>query len=180
MLQRDMKIKIRCSSYGFIKGIFDCCGGALLVSLLLMSSHTYGQLTQNLSIGNPKALALGNAVTADPPGIDSIHFNPAGIAKLSGRRRQMKLMVAAMDIYSKTGAQQNSQAVKDKYADRHGEPYPVDDQANLEGSSTGPIIMLPFFGMTETPVMIAPFGGISVQDEAFSYTPLPLPPKVKV
>ncbi len=29
---------------------------------------------------DPKAISLGNSVTADPPGIMSIHFNPAGLS----------------------------------------------------------------------------------------------------
>jgi hypothetical protein len=29
-------------------------------------------------------MAMGNAVTADPPGINSIHFNPAGLARITG------------------------------------------------------------------------------------------------
>ena len=49
---------------------------------LLLPTQSHAQLAQNIFIGNPKALALGNAVTADPPGIDAIHFNPAGLAKL--------------------------------------------------------------------------------------------------
>lgn len=52
----------------------------LTFALTLCSSFSvYGQLGQNLTIGNAKALSLANAVTADPPGPDSLHFNPAGI-----------------------------------------------------------------------------------------------------
>ncbi|MDC8757341.1 OmpP1/FadL family transporter [Janthinobacterium fluminis] len=40
-------------------------------------------ITENLTT-SVVAMALGNAVTADPPGIDSIHFNPAGLARLKG------------------------------------------------------------------------------------------------
>src|SRR6185369_10015277 len=40
-------------------------------------------LVENLTT-SVTAMALGNAVTADPPGIDSIHFNPAGLARLVG------------------------------------------------------------------------------------------------
>ncbi len=53
-----------------------------LFALALFSKGASAQLTDNLSLGNPKALALGHAVTADPPGIDSIHYNPAGLAKI--------------------------------------------------------------------------------------------------
>lgn len=43
-------------------------------------------LTENL-VTSPTAMSLGNAVTADPPGIESIHFNPAGLARLTGERK---------------------------------------------------------------------------------------------
>ena len=46
---------------------------------LCSSLSVYGQLGQNLTIANAKALSLANAVTADPPGPDSLHFNPAGL-----------------------------------------------------------------------------------------------------
>ena len=58
-----------------------------ILSLLLLApwQGCYAVLAENLTIGNAKALALGHAVTADPPGIDAIHFNPAGLAKIKGR-----------------------------------------------------------------------------------------------
>lgn len=40
-------------------------------------------VTDNL-VTSAVAMSLGNAVTADPPGIESIHFNPAGLARLNG------------------------------------------------------------------------------------------------
>lgn len=40
-------------------------------------------VTENL-VTSAIAMSLGNAVTADPPGIESIHFNPAGLARLKG------------------------------------------------------------------------------------------------
>ena len=68
----------------------------LLLSVTLLPSVSFGQLYQNLSIGNAKALALGNAVTADPPVIDALHFNPAGIftAAKQGRTYQLNFVYA--------------------------------------------------------------------------------------
>ncbi|WP_020409398.1 OmpP1/FadL family transporter [Hahella ganghwensis] len=54
-------------------------------ALAVWSGQSWGQLSQNLIIDS-KAIALGNAVTADPPGVASIHYNPAGLAKLKGRQ----------------------------------------------------------------------------------------------
>ncbi len=78
----------------------------LLLSALgasLLSAQAHGQLLNNISIGNPKALGLAHAVTADPPGIDSIHFNPAGLAKIKGRQMNTKLLVAQVNLESRFG-----------------------------------------------------------------------------
>ncbi len=62
-----------------------------------VSSGAQAQLAQNLLI-HPKALALGNAVTADPPGMMAIHYNPAGLTKLDGRQLEVNLINAYLDI----------------------------------------------------------------------------------
>ena len=54
---------------------------SLHISLLVVSlnaTSAWASLAENLTI-SPEALSLGNAVTADPPGIFSIHYNPAGL-----------------------------------------------------------------------------------------------------
>ncbi|WP_420476210.1 OmpP1/FadL family transporter [Noviherbaspirillum sp. ST9] len=53
----------------------------LLLSSALPPAHA--ALTDNL-LTSPTAMSLGNAVTADPPGTDSIHFNPAGLTRITG------------------------------------------------------------------------------------------------
>jgi long-subunit fatty acid transport protein len=52
-------------------------------------------VTDNLAT-SPTAMAMGNAVTADPPGIESIHFNPAGLARLTGSQHIDTLFVASI------------------------------------------------------------------------------------
>ncbi len=53
------------------------------------------ELTDNLLV-SPTAMSLGNAVTADPPGIESIHFNPAGLARMTGDTRTDSFFVASV------------------------------------------------------------------------------------
>lgn len=62
-----------------------------------ISCGTQAQLAQNLTI-HPKALALGNAVTADPPGIMAIHYNPAGLTRLDDRQLEVNLQSVYLDI----------------------------------------------------------------------------------
>ncbi|MCG8533515.1 MAG: hypothetical protein MI808_00290 [Pseudomonadales bacterium] len=52
------------------------------------------QLSNNLSVGNPVAISMANAVTARPPGTDAIHFNPAGLARIKNELTQYKLQLA--------------------------------------------------------------------------------------
>jgi len=151
------------------------------LAAVVSAANVNAQLMQNLSMGNPKALALGHAVTADPPGIDSIHFNPAGLAKIRGRQQQTKILAAHMSFMSKTGEQQNTQAVRDAFdtfndAALAQDPdavlvdFPDDDQAGISATATQPLVMLPFAGMTEVPVILAPFGGIAIEDPHHGWT----------
>ena len=70
---------------------------AAAVGLSLYSSISYGQLAQNLAI-DLKSLSLGNAVTADPPGVYAVHFNPAGLAKLDGLQTDVQFFMGAFDL----------------------------------------------------------------------------------
>ncbi|MET3120781.1 long-subunit fatty acid transport protein [Oxalobacteraceae bacterium GrIS 2.11] len=53
------------------------------------------EITDNIGI-DPKAMALGNAVTADPPGLASIHFNPAGLARIETNETDNIFTVASI------------------------------------------------------------------------------------
>lgn len=139
-------------------------GLARTLLLTIPAMPAYGQLFQNITIGDPKALGLANAVTADPPGIDSIHFNPAGLAKLKGRHTNYKFLSGHMTIESTTGSQAHSQKVRDAFEQINpGQNFPVDDQANRSASTSAPMVMLPFFGLTEPALLAAPYGGVSVE-----------------
>ncbi|MGC4059477.1 MAG: outer membrane protein transport protein [Aquabacterium sp.] len=67
---------------------------------LLVALPAMAALTDNLGT-SVKAMSMGNAVTADPPGIDAIHFNPAGLSHLEGRVRQDNLFGASIRIKSR-------------------------------------------------------------------------------
>ncbi len=52
---------------------FSLLALAIAGATVLLSSTAQAQLAQNLTIGNPKAMAMGNAITADSSGIDAVH-----------------------------------------------------------------------------------------------------------
>jgi long-subunit fatty acid transport protein len=61
------------------------------------SSATFAQLGTNLSV-DVRSLSMGNAVTADPPGISAIHFNPAALTKIEGLQTDVQGILANFDI----------------------------------------------------------------------------------
>ena len=63
----------------------------MLLALLMPSGQVMAQLATNIAL-DVKAMSMAHAVTADPPGIMSIHFNPAGLARLKGRRMDLQFV----------------------------------------------------------------------------------------
>ena len=61
------------------------------------SSFANAQLGQNLAV-DIRSLSMGNAVTADPPGISAVHFNPAALAKIDGLQTDVQGILANFDI----------------------------------------------------------------------------------
>lgn len=73
----------------------------LLLAASILPAHA--QLATNLSI-DLRALSMGNAVTADPPGVSAVHYNPAGLAKLEGRHADFQFLMANFSIKSQFSA----------------------------------------------------------------------------
>lgn len=61
------------------------------------SAPVFAQLGQNLSV-DVRSLSMGNAVTADPPGISAVHFNPAALTKLKGLHTDVQGLIANFDV----------------------------------------------------------------------------------
>ena len=164
---------------------FTLSGCSALLAALL-ASPSQAQLLTNISIGNPKGLALANAVTADPPGIDSIHFNPAGLSRITGRQANTKLLVAHVELESRFGQPTLPDAAgKEIYYDVRAEcqaQYPLDEFSTPEqeayaydqcwgvdpvaGATTrtgDPIVMVPFLGVNKSPILAFPSGGMAFQ-----------------
>ena len=157
----------------------------VLLTLLFVSSPVAGQMLNNLSIGNPKALGLANAVTADPPGVDSVHFNPAGLTRIKGRYQNLKLLMAHVQLESRFGEPtlptpegkeiyydinefcQSEYPIADpgdpdQITSAHNNCWGIDPVANTTSRSGDPIVMVPFLGVEETPLLAFPMGGAAL------------------
>ncbi|OUS28758.1 hypothetical protein A9Q99_11200 [Gammaproteobacteria bacterium 45_16_T64] len=126
----------------------------LFVICVILAKSANAQLLQNLLIGNPKAIALGNAVTADPPGIDSIHFNPAGLSRLQGRQMHIKFFAADVEL---TGEFRSNEEYS-RLLDEHNE---VDSIADTTSTVDGFAFYSPISGITEVPMTAGALGGAS-------------------
>lgn len=61
----------------------------------LSAPNAHAALMENLGIG-VVPMSMGNAMTADPSGLDALHFNPAGLSRLKGVRQQWSIFGASV------------------------------------------------------------------------------------
>lgn len=145
------------------KGFYKWCA-AIMLSLSVFSGECHATLTENLTIGNAKALALGNAVTADPPGIDSVHFNPAGLSRLQGQQSEIKLIGGYMSVNLEFGDYvQDRKDFIQRYVDNpiFAPDFFADDAHNASSEVEGFSLVLPFVGRVDSPALAAPLAGVS-------------------
>lgn len=136
----------------------------ILLTCGFFAGTGHATLTDNLTIGNPKALSLGNAVTADPPGIDSVHYNPAGLSRLPGRQREIKLIGGYMSVNLEFGdyVQERQDFIQHYLGKPTFSPdFFADDAHNTSSEIEGFSLMLPFVGRVDAPALVAPLAGVS-------------------
>lgn len=155
--------------------------------LIFSTSSTQASFTDSLTIGNAKAVSLGHAVTADPPGIDSVHFNPAGLTELKGRQFHLKGVYGIFEMEMEMGEygeyQQNliDNWVNDPnhssyFVDGNGNLTPAgqafiyDEAHNAKSEVEGPTIMLPGTGMVDLPFAGGVMGGASYTPTGSRFT----------
>lgn len=131
----------------------------------LLAGNSHAQLATNLFI-DTKAMSLGNAVTADPVGIMSIHFNPAGLTKLDGRQIQFSLQTIYLSA-------EYDFEVPDSY-DSDGELLDIrkDPVAGKSGKASA-AAYIPGIGlqpMDALPLLSLPAAGMSIKPEGSRFT----------
>lgn len=147
--------------------------GLTFAALTLYSIPGFSVLSESLTIGNAKAIALGNAITADPPGIDSIHFNPAGLARIKGRQYQLKVVSGQFSVKMDIGdyiEPRKSQLEAMQASGQFDDDYFYDEARFSTSETAGASLMLPVVGMTDLPVILAPLGGASYAPPGKDYT----------
>lgn len=145
---------------------------------LLFVNSSFAQMQQNATIGNAKADALGHAVTADPVGIDSIHFNPAGLTRLpEGRSVDFKLTGIHFKLHGqftepKENPFENLFVVNLNGDDCWDDCLLANDPiANQTTTTVGSAAVLPQFGMVDLPTtFFAPTAGFAFRPSDSKFT----------
>ena len=142
-----------------------------LLFLLLCTTYASAQLTNNLLVDGA-ALSLGNAVTADPPGIYAIHYNPAGLTRLKGRH----VTVGSMFMYAPAKTSWSAPEDYNIFSPNDRENNPIvngfyDDHTEQQG-----VLYVPGHGgkvepkVINMPMDIVPTWGFSINSPGSKFT----------
>ena len=137
----------------------------MVVPTVFMGNLAQAQFLQQLPIGDPRAMALGFAVTADPKGVDSIHYNPAGLAKIRRDTYQLKFIAALLESSTSFGKHQGSS--KD-FLEAFSFEDPLENSKSQLDSSA-PVMALPGLGMIDIPAQAFPLGGFAIAPPSSSF-----------
>lgn len=129
-----------------------------IIGCLLTLQNVSAQFLQQLPIGDPRAMALGFAVTGDPKGIDSVHYNPAGLAKVKHDTYQIKFIAALLESSTDFGTQQG---LPEEFLDAYNLNDPLEN-THSELNSSAPVMALPGLGMVDIPAQAFPLAGFAI------------------
>ena len=136
------------------------------VSLFLRIPQAEAMFNEDLVI-DPEAISLGNTVTARPPGIASIHYNPAGLSLIGDGDFITQGLMGVVIIKSNTFTQDpNYQGFNDIHDNLIKDPLAGTSGTNTTGKAYIPILDLTL----NLPVLPAPLSGLSHRDPGSNWT----------
>jgi long-subunit fatty acid transport protein len=139
---------------------------AIAVILFLRLPQAHAGFMESMAI-DPKAVSLANTVTANPPGIASIHYNPAGLSLMEeGTYVSLGLLVVSLQKTSRF--EENPDF--DKFHSFDGKEL-NDPVAGTEGTSTSGRIYIPILdtALNSSP-LTSPSLGISHRNPGSKWT----------
>ncbi len=136
---------------------------ALVASVLAaLSAPSLAAVGENIGV-SLRAMSLGNAVTADPGGIEAVHYNPAGLTHLTGKRHDLTLMAARVRTFAEFNA-------PDDYKGIFG--FKEDPVIGQRSTSADHAFYIPGIGLVKpkVPVIVAPMSGFSYNEPESRFT----------
>lgn len=148
---------------------------AVLCLLIIAAPRHAGAMFVEQMAVSTRAIALGNACTADPPGIMSVHYNPAGLSKLPDDAFSQGLTLPFIMQKISLTADPSMQPFMDGSSPNPvgspngaSEESKVDPLAGTSGTS-GPSMYIPLLNQT-IPFLAGPTLGISSRKKESKWT----------
>lgn len=139
--------------------------GAVLV--LCRPFYCFADLMEQVAI-SPKAISLANTCTADPPGIASIHYNPAGLSKLDeGKLIAQGFILPWIRITSKFQTDPKWKGIFGEWGPQEGQIH--DPVADTEDTNTSAVMFIPIYNH-KINFAAGPISGLSSREPDSQWT----------
>ncbi len=143
---------------------FLLCG----LIILFTGSPCFAVFHEQLAIST-RSISLANTCTADPPGLMSMHYNPAGLSALpNGKTFEQDLTIPIILMTSRLEADPNADDFLDRWGPNAEDPADRDPLVGTEGT-TGPVMYIPLYNDT-IPFLVGPSLGISSREPDSKWT----------
>lgn len=137
---------------GRVRRLAFLCAGLAGMLLAMPPGAAHANFIEQMAI-DARAIALANTVTADPPGISAIHYNPAGLSLLpEGKYFSSGMTVPIIKITSAYDADPDFEGFFGDYDD--------DPLNGTEGTNSSGRMYLPIINQ-EADFLVAPMMGLS-------------------
>jgi len=136
--------------------------------VLFFATPCFAVFHEQLAIST-RAISLANTCTADPPGMMSMHYNPAGLSELAGGKTfEQGLTLPVILMTSRVEADPDAEDFLDRWGPNAEDPADRDPLAGTEGT-TGPIMYIPIYNDT-IPFLVGPSMGLSSRKDDSKWT----------
>lgn len=132
---------------------------AAAIIFFFCAPQAFGAVAEQLAVCT-RSISLGNAVTAHPPGIFSLHYNPAGLTQIKGKELEVGAMVPSFGVTQHWEKPPN-------YVSFFGQGN--DPVAGDSSTSMGMAANLPFNGPASN-ILAAPYSGMAYHPAGKKWT----------
>jgi len=143
----------------------------LIYGCLLIFSFTprlaHATFVEQMAV-SPKSVSMANTVTAEPPGLMSIHYNPAGLSNLEeGKVFEQGFALPWLSITHKFEADPEFKGFFGEWGPQEGQTH--DPVAGKEDTNSSGVLYLPIYDDTVN-FLAGPTAGLSVRKPGSKWT----------
>lgn len=140
---------------------------SLIIALLLLPSSASATFNEQIAIAT-KAISMANTCTADPPGMMSIHYNPAGLSRLpEGKVFSQGLTLPWLSVTRKFKADPEFEGFFGEWGPQEGQIHDPFD--GTEDTNSSGMMYIPIYDHTIN-FLIGPAMGLSYRKPESRWT----------